>query len=109
MGYVRVVLSGVAAILVALLGPGLLIAMRSISQQGATGIAFSARGFREAMFSPVFWILAVLFFAAFYAAARLNSKALRVLLFWTPTVAACVVGLATLLLFAYVSVVAKRG
>jgi hypothetical protein len=79
--YVKGVLSGVAAIFVALLGPGLLQALKSISGQQATGLGAIAGGFWNPLFSPVFWILAISSFVLFLGASRLGSKVLRVVLF----------------------------
>jgi len=63
VAYVRGALSGVAAIFVALLGPGLLAALRDVSNEKATGLAAIAGGLLESLLSPLFWIVAVSFFA----------------------------------------------
>jgi len=76
----RCVLSAVAAIFVALLGPGLVSALWGINNSKATGLAAVVGGFLESLFSPLFWILAVSFFALFFAASRLSSKPLRIFL-----------------------------
>jgi hypothetical protein len=89
----RGVLNTVAAIFVALLGPGLVLAFRSINNSKATGLAAIAGGFVESLFSPWFWILAVSFFAFFFAAGRLSSEPLRILLFWVPVIAVWIFGL----------------
>jgi hypothetical protein len=80
VAFVRVVLSGVAAIFVALVGPGWVI----LSQQQATSLGAVAGWFSVTILSPFFWILAVLFFALFFAASRLSNKPLRIILFWIP-------------------------
>jgi hypothetical protein len=49
----------------------------------------------ELIFTPSVGILAILFFALFFAASRLNSKWLRVLLFWTPVTIISTVGSAS--------------
>jgi hypothetical protein len=97
----RIVLSGLAAMLIALLGPGLVIALRGMSHQRATGLAAIAGGLTEAILSPPFWILAVVLFALFFAAGRLSSKVLRGIFFWVPTVTVSAVGLGLLSLFVY--------
>jgi hypothetical protein len=97
----RIVLSGLAAILIALLGPGFVIALRGMSHQRATGLAAIAGGLTGAILSPLFWILAAVLFGLFFAACRLSSKLLRVIFFWIPTVAVSTLGLALLSLFAY--------
>lgn len=101
MAYVRGALSAVAAILIALLGPGLLNAVRNIGQQKATGLGVIWGGFLESLLSPQFWILAVSFFGLFFAASRLNSKVLRVILFWTPTLVCSTLGLGLIAFFMY--------
>ena len=94
MTCVRGVLSGVAAVCVALLGPGLLHAFRAIAQQKATGFGVVHGAVLKSLFSAQFWILAIMFFGLFFSASRLSSKVLRVALFWIPTVAFSTVGLA---------------
>lgn len=83
MAYFKIILSGVAALLLAeFVGPWSMF--RGMSTEKATGLAAVAGGFVESMLSPLFWVLAILFFAMFFYASRLGNKALRVLLFWTP-------------------------
>jgi hypothetical protein len=98
--YVKGVLSGVAAIFVALLGPGLLRALKSISGQQATGLGAIA-GFWNPLFSPLFWILAISSFVLFLTASRLGSKVLRVVLFWIPTLFVSALGFGLVALFTY--------
>jgi len=93
----RGILSAVAAIFFALLGPGLV----ALHNSKATGLAAVAGGFLESLFSPLFWILAVSFFALFFAASRLSSRPLRILLFWTPVTAVSILGLGIFSLFTF--------
>jgi hypothetical protein len=97
----RCVISAVAAIFVALLGPGLIAALWGINNTKATGLAAVAGGFLEGLSSPLFWILAVSFFALFFAAGRLSSKPLRIFLFWTPVTAISILGLGIFSLFTF--------
>jgi hypothetical protein len=106
---VRIVLSGLAAILISLLGPGFVIALRDTSQQRATGLVATAGGLTEAVLSPLFWILAVGFFALFFAASRLSNKALRVIFFWTPTVIISTMGCGLFCLSVYAWLHFKKG
>jgi hypothetical protein len=104
--YIRGILSGVTALFLALCVPGLVHAFKGISQEKATGLAVLAGGLTEAIFSPLFWIVAGGLFALFFAAGRLNSRVLRVLLFWIPTVfisilIVAVMGLVTYLYFRF--------
>ena len=96
----RGVLSAVAAIFVALLA-GLVCALWPINNSKATGLAAVAGGFLEGLSSPLFWILAVSFFALFFAAGRLSSKPLRIFLFWTPVTAISILGLGIFSLFTF--------
>jgi hypothetical protein len=93
--------SGVAAIFVALLGPGFLPALKSISGQQATGLGAIAGGFWNPLFSLLFWILAILSFVLFLTASRLGSKVLRVVLFWIPTLFVSALGFGLVALFTY--------
>ena len=105
MGYLKGILSGVAAVFLALCVP----AFRGISKEKATGLAVVVGGLTEALFSPTFWIVTAMFFGLFFAAGRLQSRVFRVLLFWVPTVAivTLVVGGAGLL--AYLFLHSRRG
>lgn len=107
--YLKVVLSGVAALFVALLGPGLLRAFGAISQQKATGFGAVRAGLFETLLSPQFWLLAILFFCLFFAASRLSSKVLRVVLFWTPTIVLATLGFGFFALFALLWIYSRRG
>ena len=107
MTSVRIVLSGLGAIFIALLGPWLVVGLRDINQQRATGLTAIAGGLL--IFSPLFWILAGSFFALFFTASRLSSKGLRIVLFWIPTVTISSLGLGLLSLFAYAWVHLTQG
>jgi len=107
--YLRGVLCAVAAIFVALLGPGLLGAFRALGQQKATGLGAVAGGLLESLLSPQFWILAILFFCLFFAASRLSSKTLRVVLFWTPTVVFSTLGFGFVALVTYLWLHFRQG
>jgi len=109
MTYLKVVLSGVAAMFVALLGPGLFHAFSAIGQQKATGLGVVWGGLLESLLSPQFWMLAILLFGLFFAASRLSSKTLRVILFWTPTVVFSTLGFGFVAFFAYLWIHFRRG
>jgi hypothetical protein len=106
MTIVRGTLSALAAVFVGMLGPGLFYVLR-VSK--ATGLAAVAGGFLESIFSPFFWILALSFFALFFAASRLNSKPLRILLFWTPVIAISTLGLGIFSVFTFAWVHLRKG
>jgi hypothetical protein len=101
VAYVRAALSGLAAVLIAPLGLALVADFWGMNQQKTTGLGAIAGGLLESILSPLFWILAVSFFALFLTASRLKSKVLRVILFWTPTVAISTLGVGLVSLFAY--------
>ena len=109
MAIVRGTLSALAAVLVGLLGPGLFFALRGINNSKATGLAAFVGGFLESFFSPLFWILAFSFFALFFAASRLSSRPLRILLFWTPVTAISILGLGIFSLFTFLWIHFRRG
>ena len=63
MVYAKGILSGLAALFLAELVPGSWSIFRGMSTEKATGLAAVAGGLVESIFSPLFWILAALFFA----------------------------------------------
>ena len=102
MNYVKGILSGFSAIFLAELVPGPWSMFKGISEQKATGLGAVAGGLLGSAFSPLFWALALLFFALFFAAGRLGNKILRVFLFWIPTLTVSALGMATVGLLTYV-------
>jgi NhaP-type Na+/H+ and K+/H+ antiporter len=95
VAYLRVALSGVAAIFVAELAPYFLIflSVRGLSGTGEQGaVGFDPYSLRAGIVSPWCWLIAVVSFALFFLASRLSSKVLRVLLFWTPALAISTLG-----------------
>jgi len=97
MDYFKGILSGVAAIFLAECA---LNFSQGISEPKATGLA----GLVGSIFSSLFWILAVLFFAFFFAASRFGNKLLRIFFFWIPTLLFSTLCVAVLALFTYVFV-----
>ena len=97
MNYIKGILSGVAAVLLAELVP----MFRSVSGTKATGLAVFTYGLVESIFSPLFWVMAMVFFVLFFAASRVANKGLRVLLFWIPTLAVFSFSLALAALVTY--------
>jgi hypothetical protein len=84
----RVVLCAVAAFSSGELLFAVVEFARDLSPHHATGLTAVLGQFLESFFSPIFWLLAILFFFLFRAASRLNRKQLRLLFFWIPTVGA---------------------
>lgn len=91
MAYFKGVLSTLATLFLAVLIPMFWTAFRGISSQKATGLAVLAGGIVGSIFSPWFWILAVVFSVFFYFSSRFKNQALRILLFWIPTITVLVV------------------
>ncbi|HET6179230.1 MAG TPA: hypothetical protein VFE61_20035 [Candidatus Sulfotelmatobacter sp.] len=63
----------------------------------------------ESFFTPWFWVLGIAFFALFYACSRLNSKPLRIFLYWTPVTAISTLGIGFFALLTYLWVHFNRG
>ena len=103
MGYFKGILSGLAAIILAEL-VGSWWFFGGISNTKATGLAAVVGGLVENLFSPLFWIPAILLFALFLAASRLGNKLLRVFLFWIPTLTVSAFTIAVVALSAYLFV-----
>jgi ABC-type Na+ efflux pump permease subunit len=79
--------------LIAAVAPWFVFALQHPSDsQRATGIAALVFMGLDKLASPLFWIIAIPLFVAFFAASRLGSKTLRVILFWTPTVLVSALG-----------------
>lgn len=83
MDGVKTALSAVVAIIIATC----VNAWPIFSRTKATGLAAVAGIFAGSLLSPLFWIVALVAFALFFYASRLGNKALRVVLFWVPTLA----------------------
>jgi len=100
----RGIVSAPAGILIALFAPGLIFSIRNISTSKAKGLSATAGGLTTILFTPSFWILAILFFFLFFAASRLGSRVLRVFLFWVPATAISALGIAifALMVFAWI-------
>jgi len=104
MNYVKGILSGLAAVILAEVIPGIRWAFTDVRSSKATGIAVLWAGLLESLISLRFWILAILFFALFFAASRLASKPLRVVLFWIPSLTVISASIAVVALFTYLIV-----
>jgi hypothetical protein len=83
-------------------GLGFLVSFSGHGGHKATGLAAVAGGLAESVFSPLFWVLVVLFFALFIAASGLGNKLFRLFLFWIPTLTVSVFGIVIVALFSYV-------
>lgn len=102
MTYIRGCLSGIASLFLAGFALMFITAFRDMSQTKAIGLAALAGGVVESIFSPLFWLLATVFFAVFFATGRLTSSVFRVLLFWLPAIGISSLGLGLLGWFAVV-------
>jgi hypothetical protein len=79
MNYLKVILSGLAAIFLAYL-VAFWPVFRHINGHTAIGLDVLSLG----VGSPLLWILASLFFALFFAASRIRNTLLKTFLFWIP-------------------------
>jgi hypothetical protein len=102
MNYLKGILSGLAAIIIAELVPGPWSPFRFLGDQRATGLAAVMGELLESFFSPLFWVLVIALFAIFFAASRLNNTPLRVVFFWIPALTSSGLALAVASLLAYV-------
>jgi hypothetical protein len=69
--------------------------------QKQSGLGAVAGGVSELLLSPVFWIMALLFFFFFLRMSKVGNDAVRILFFWIPTVAASCIGLLFVTGFTY--------
>jgi len=99
MPYVKAILSGLGALILA----EVLLGLRYlwVTNSKATGMAAVTGGLLESLFSPLFWLLAIAFFTLFFKASRSSNGALRTAFFWIPTVGVTCLGLAIVGLFSY--------
>ena len=103
MDYVKGILSGLAAILIA----EFVFFWPFISGTKATGMSVVAGLFVESVVSPRFWVVAALSFGCFFAASR-SSTILRVLFFWVPTLVVAALGFAIVAMYTYLAWVSKH-
>jgi hypothetical protein len=99
MVYAKNTLCVLTAILVGLYGPGFWTAFHGFSQEKATGLVAVAGGLLESLLSPLSWILAIVVFGLLFGASHLGNKALRVSLFWIPSLAISILGFGLLSVF----------
>ena len=104
MAYIRVTLSALAAGIVALLGPTVVMVFQEVNVSRATGFAAVVAGALESFFTPLFWVIAFVLFVLFLATSRFSSRALRTVLFWIPVTAISTLGFCIFALFAYVQI-----
>jgi hypothetical protein len=108
VAYLRVALSGVAAIFVALLVP-LFLLMAPMGVARTVGFGAITATLLGSIVSPWCWLIAVVSFALFFMAGRLGSKVLRVILFWTPTLAVLTSGFGICALLTYTWMLLRKG
>ena len=101
MDYAKRILCGFTAIVLAEFVPGSWSVFRGMSGTKATGLAAVAGGLVESLFSPLFWIIAIVIFALLLAASRLGNKPLRIVLFWIPSLTVCAASFAILSLWTF--------
>jgi hypothetical protein len=100
MLYVKAILSGMtAAITTELLT--IWWSLRPWSPHQTTGIDLLFAVLKASLVHAQPWILAIVLFATFFAASRLDSKTLRIVLFWIPTVTISCIGITLVSSVAY--------
>ena len=104
MAFLKNILCGIAAVFLAEVIPTSYSLAKGSSSEKATGLAVIAVGFVESLLSPTFWILAIPFFILFRWASRLQTRPLRVILFWVPSVVLSILAIMTLGMFTYLFV-----
>jgi hypothetical protein len=109
MRYVKGVLSGISALTVVLVGPWIIFAIMDANPEKATGLTAVSGGLTAALFSPLHWVALCLVVWLLWTAGRLKNTALRVILFWIPTVVISTIGLAMLAFLSYVYFHFARG
>jgi len=92
MAYLKGVLATVAAFFLATIVPTIWTLVHGLSTEKQTGLTAVAGGTLESIVSPWFWPLVLLFSVSFYFSGRFENKALRILLFWIPTIMASAMG-----------------
>jgi len=100
MTYVKLLLGGLSALFLSGFVLMFITVFREASQSKATGLAVFVVWLIESVRSPLFWLLAVLFSAMFFATGRLSSAVFRVVLFWLPAIGISMFGLGLLGCFA---------
>jgi hypothetical protein len=98
MDYIKGILGGLAAILIA----EFVFFWPFNSGTKATGMSAITGLLVESVLSLRFWVVAALSFGCFFAASR-GSATLRVLFFWLPTLAVSALGLAIVAMYTYLA------
>ena len=93
MNYLKAALSVLGAVFLAEFLPALWWMLRNTNGEKATGLAVIPGGFVESLLSPLFWVLAALFFFLFRWASKSQHISVRALLFWMPTVLFLAIGI----------------
>jgi len=108
MTFAKLCLSGLAALILAALVVALSTVFKGASQDKAIGLAVIPALMVESIVSPFFWLVAVGFFAVFFATGRLTSGVLRGVLFWFPTLFVSTLGIGLLSWLALLMLRVKR-
>ncbi len=108
MAYFRGILSGLTAIIFADLVLALWLLFKFAGNSKATSLAAIAGLLLEALFSPVFWVLAIALFALFFAASRSRNEAVRLVFFWFPTLTTSCAGILMAASFAWLSLLFRK-
>ncbi len=88
----KFLLSGFSTITILLIGGPLVVMYPWLKQEKATGLAALAGAMTEAIFTPQFWVSAILLLLFFWYTSQLSNKIFRTVFFWIPTFFATVIG-----------------
>jgi len=99
--YLKMLLTAIASLFLAVLLPSFASMFRLITSQRATGFTAVSGGLLERALSPWFWVSYLLSLSMFYVTAGLENRILRVFFFWIPSIAICVAGFGFWALFLY--------
>jgi hypothetical protein len=88
----KFLLSGISTITILLIGWPIIMMYPALKAEKATSLAAVAGALTNAVFSPQFWLSAILLLLFFWYTSQFSSRILRLVLFWIPTVFATVIG-----------------
>lgn len=92
--FLQALLTALASFFLPLLALTFAIGLHGIGSSRQTGLTAVAGGMVESFLSPWFWLAFLITFTCFHTAARLDTRWLRLILFWIPTVAITTVSVA---------------
>ena len=108
MNLPKFLLSGFSTITILLIGSPIAIMYQALRQEKATGLEAVAGGITVAIFTPQFWLAAILLLLFFWYTSQAANQILRVVLFWIPAISSTVVGGAIFTIVGYLYLCRSR-